>query len=80
MLKWYQSNKFDVTPIHPKEVEIENVTTQPDVAHFLDTAGTSPENIAISVVTPPKVSLAVVQKGIHDQGVSTFWLQVCFSL
>ena len=76
VLKWYQSNKLDVTPIHPKEPEIENVATQPDVAHFLEQAGTSAENVAISVVTPPKISLAVVQKGIQDQGVSTFWLQV----
>lgn len=76
VLKWYQAHNLDVTPIHPKEPEIESVATQPDVAHFLDNAGTSAENVAISVVTPPMISLAVVQKGLQDQGVSTFWLQV----
>ncbi|SPO21969.1 uncharacterized protein UTRI_01957_B [Ustilago trichophora] len=75
VLKWYQAHNLDVTPIHPKEPEIENVATKPDVAGFLDNAGTSAENVAISVVTPPKISLAVVQKGLQDQGVSTFWLQ-----
>lgn len=80
VLKWYQAHNLDVTPIHPKEPEIENVATQPDVAHFLDQAGTKPENVAISVVTPPKISLSVVQKGIQDQGVSTIWLQVRVSI
>ncbi|KAJ1028566.1 hypothetical protein NDA16_001732 [Ustilago loliicola] len=75
VFKWYQAHKLDATPIHPKEPEIEGIATQPDVARFLDAAGTSAENIAISVITPPKVSLAVVQKGIQEQGVSTFWLQ-----
>lgn len=76
VLKWYQTHSLDVTPIHPKEPEIESVATQPDVAHFLDAAATKPENVAISVVTPPKISLAVVQKGLQEQGVSSFWLQV----
>ncbi|EST07727.1 CoA-binding [Kalmanozyma brasiliensis GHG001] len=75
VLKWYQAQKLDATPIHPKEPEIENIATQPDVAHFLEKAGTSAENVAISVVTPPRISLAVVQKGLQEQGVSTFWLQ-----
>lgn len=79
VLKWYQAHNLDATPIHPKEPEIEGVSTQPDVARFLYAAGPSAENVAISVVTPPKVSLAVVQKGIQEQGVSTFWLQVCIA-
>jgi hypothetical protein len=65
-----------VTPIHPKEAEIEGLASQPDVARFLDAAGTSADKIAISVVTPPKISLTVVQTGLQDQGISTFWLQV----
>ena len=76
MLKWYQAHSLDVTPIHPKEPEIENIATQRDVTSFLEAAGTKPENVAISVVTPPKISLAVVQKGLQEQGVSSFWLQV----
>lgn len=75
VLKWYQTNHLDATPIHPKEAEIENIRTQRDVAHFLDTAGTTADKIAISVVTPPKISLAVVQKGLQEQGIATFWLQ-----
>ncbi|PWZ00491.1 NAD(P)-binding protein [Testicularia cyperi] len=75
VLKWYQSHSLDITPIHPKEPEIENLKTQPDVAQFLQSANTSPEHIAISVVTPPKISLSVVQTGLQSQGVSTFWLQ-----
>ncbi|CDS82208.1 uncharacterized protein SPSC_03028 [Sporisorium scitamineum] len=75
VLKWYQAHNFDVTPIHPKESEIESLSTQPDVAHFLDKAGTSSDNVAVSVITPPEISLAVVQKGLQEQGVSTFWLQ-----
>ncbi|GAC76743.1 hypothetical protein PANT_22c00185 [Moesziomyces antarcticus T-34] len=75
VLKWYQAHELDVTPIHPKEAEIEGLASQPDVARFLDAAGTSADKIAISVVTPPKISLAVVQTGLQDQGISTFWLQ-----
>lgn len=75
VLKWYQAHNLDATPIHPKEAEIEGLATKPDVAKFLEAAGTSPENVALSIVTPPKVSLAVVKSGLQDQGVSTFWLQ-----
>ncbi|KAJ9478164.1 CoA_binding domain-containing protein [Pseudozyma hubeiensis] len=75
VLKWYQTHSLDVTPIHPKEAEIESLATQADVASFLDKAGTSADKVAISVVTPPKISLAVVQKGLQDQGVAAFWLQ-----
>lgn len=75
VLKWYQAHQLDITPIHPKEREIENVSTQPNVAHFLENAGTSAANVAISVVTPPKISLAVVQRGLQEQGVATIWLQ-----
>ncbi|SNX83098.1 uncharacterized protein MEPE_01804 [Melanopsichium pennsylvanicum] len=75
VLKWYQAHNLDVTPIHSKESEIENVATKADVAQFLNNAGTTAENVAISVVTPPKISLSVLQMGLQDQGVSSFWLQ-----
>ncbi|GAC96184.1 hypothetical protein PHSY_003764 [Pseudozyma hubeiensis SY62] len=75
VLKWYQTHSFDITPIHPKEAEIESLATQPDVASFLDKVGAPADKVAISVVTPPKISLVVVQKGLQDQGVATFWLQ-----
>lgn len=78
VLKWYQAHNLDVTPIHPKEPEIESVKTQPDVGKFIASAGTSAENVAISVVTPPKISLAVVQTGLKDQAVCTIWLQVSY--
>lgn len=77
VLRWYQAHSFDVTPIHPKEAEIERIGAHPNVAAFLTAnPDVKAEDVAISVITPPTVSLKVVKEGITRQNVSTIWLQV----
>lgn len=77
MLKWYQAHNLDVTPIHPKEPSIEQLSTKSDVNAFLKAnQDIRAEDVAISVITPPKVSLSVVKDALERQNIATVWLQV----
>eukprot|EP00039_Didymoeca_costata_P015703 m.271211 g.271211 ORF g.271211 m.271211 type:complete len:136 (-) comp16268_c1_seq4:1060-1467(-) len=60
-----------VIPVHPKEPVVEGVATQP-IEKVL--AEENAEELGLSIVTPPAVSLDIVQKAI-DAGVRNIWLQ-----
>ncbi|ORX62671.1 NAD(P)-binding protein [Hesseltinella vesiculosa] len=69
VLRWYQDNGLKVVPVHPKEGEIEGLTTVTSIDQL-----TLPEETAVSVITPPKVTLGVLE-ACKKLGVSKIWLQ-----
>ncbi|KAI7899039.1 CoA-binding protein [Cokeromyces recurvatus] len=69
VLRWYQSNHLNVTPIHPKEHMIEGLTTKASI-HELP----YPSQTSLSIVTPPAVTLHILQEAYH-LGFRYFWLQ-----
>ncbi|KAG8687160.1 hypothetical protein FRC11_007685, partial [Ceratobasidium sp. 423] len=69
VLKWYLERQIAVTPVHPKESELEGVKTVQKLAEL-----ESPGKTSVSIVTPPGVTLAVLKEG-KELGVPAFWLQ-----
>ncbi|QRV94474.1 succinyl-CoA synthetase alpha subunit [Ceratobasidium sp. AG-Ba] len=69
ILKWYLDRKIPVTPVHPKESELEGVKTVTSLDKL-----ESPTTTSVSIVTPPKVTLSVLQAG-KALGIPAFWLQ-----
>ena len=69
VLKWYLARSIPVTPVHPKESELEGVATLKSLAELK-----SPTTTSVSIITPPKVSLAILKEG-KDLGIPAFWLQ-----
>lgn len=67
-LRCYQQHDLDVVPIHPREAEIEGLPTSPS----LDAVQPPPE--AITIVTPPRISLAVIEAAAR-LGIRHVWLQ-----
>ncbi|KAL4249040.1 NAD(P)-binding domain superfamily protein [Abortiporus biennis] len=69
ILKWYQAREKDITPIHPKEAELEGVATVKSVADL-----PFPSETSISVVTPPKITLGVLEQA-KAKSVPAVWIQ-----
>ncbi|KAJ6498782.1 NAD-P-binding protein [Mycena sanguinolenta] len=69
ILNWYKTRGMDVQPIHHKETNLEGIDTIPSVADL-----PSPTKTSISIITPPKVSLSLLQAAI-PLGVPAVWLQ-----
>lgn len=64
---WLQAGKFAV-PVHPKETSIEGQPAFPSLSALTDPV----ENI--SVITPPKITEAVVEEAAQC-GVRRIWMQ-----
>ncbi|KAJ3491266.1 hypothetical protein NLI96_g862 [Meripilus lineatus] len=69
VLKWYQARDKNVTPIHPKESELEGISAVRAVADL-----PSPSETSISIVTPAKVTLGVLEQA-KALSVPALWLQ-----
>lgn len=69
VLKWYAEHGKDVTPVHPKENEIQGIAAVRALADLPD-----PTHTSVSVVTGPKVTLGVLQQ-VKALGVPHVWLQ-----
>ncbi|KZS98548.1 NAD-P-binding protein [Sistotremastrum niveocremeum HHB9708] len=69
VLKWYQSRSKDVTPIHPKEDELEGISTLRTLGDLPD-----PSETSVSIITPPKVTLSLIQEAKRLR-VPALWLQ-----
>jgi len=69
VLRWYQARELDVTPINPKEDEVEGAKT----VHSIDELGT-PAETALSVITPPHVTLGVLETA-KKLNIPAIWLQ-----
>ncbi len=59
--------------VNPKDSEVEGVKASPSLSALLQGVA-SPPDLAVSIITPPKVSLGVVQDAINA-GVQSIWLQ-----
>ncbi|OSD07035.1 NAD-P-binding protein [Trametes coccinea BRFM310] len=74
VLKWYQARNIDVTPVHPKEEELEGLKTIRTIADL-----PAPTQTSVHIITPPKASHLHVTLGILEQakalGVPALWLQ-----
>ncbi|KAG8701704.1 hypothetical protein FRC08_003940 [Ceratobasidium sp. 394] len=69
VLKWYLAREIPVTPVHPKESELEGVNAVKSLKEL-----ESPKETSVSIITNPKVSLAILKEG-KELGVPAFWLQ-----
>ncbi|KAJ2723672.1 hypothetical protein GGI07_002467 [Coemansia sp. Benny D115] len=81
VLNWYINNGMKVTPINPKESQIEGIACQKSLtalAASLSSESCSDngalENIGVSVITPPSVSGKVLQEAAQ-LGVKNIWFQ-----
>ncbi|KAF8199987.1 NAD-P-binding protein [Mycena galopus ATCC 62051] len=69
ILNWYKTRNMDVQPIHHKETHLEGLETIPSVAELR-----SPTQTSISIITPPKVTLGLLQAAM-PLGVPAVWIQ-----
>ncbi|MBK8794796.1 MAG: CoA-binding protein [Holophaga sp.] len=68
VLRCYQQHGMEVFPINPRATEIEGLKAYPSLE-------TLPKQVTgISVITPPKITEAVVQEAIRA-GVKHIWMQ-----
>ncbi|KAK7692191.1 hypothetical protein QCA50_003815 [Cerrena zonata] len=69
VLQWYLARSKDVTPLHPKEAELEGVKTLKAVSDL-----PNPTETSISVITPPKITLGVLEQA-KASSVPAIWIQ-----
>ncbi|KAJ7093042.1 NAD-P-binding protein [Mycena crocata] len=69
ILNWYRARNMQVQPIHPKESHLEGIPTIPTVGELTD-----PTKTSISIITPPKVTLPILQAAL-PLGVPAVWIQ-----
>lgn len=69
VLKWYLENNKDVTPVHPKETEIQGVTAIRALSDLPD-----PTNTSVSVITGPKITFGLLEQA-KALGIPALWLQ-----
>ncbi|KAJ5895114.1 hypothetical protein N7495_006805 [Penicillium taxi] len=73
ILAWYHGQSLSVTPINPRAAQIslpsKVYTTVPSPAGL-----PSPTDTSLSVVTPPPVTLQILQEA-HRVGITAVWLQ-----
>ncbi|KAJ8502428.1 hypothetical protein ONZ45_g8247 [Pleurotus djamor] len=69
VLNWYKERTFQVTPVHPKEAELEGLQTKTSITDL-----PAPSETSVSVITPPKVTLAILQQA-KELSVPALWLQ-----
>ncbi|KAJ2961951.1 hypothetical protein NQZ79_g2833 [Umbelopsis isabellina] len=69
VLRWYQNNNLQVTPINPREPNVEGLTSITSVSELPD-----PKNTGLSIITPPSITLKTLQDA-HAAGIKYVWLQ-----
>ncbi|KDQ55693.1 hypothetical protein JAAARDRAFT_37108 [Jaapia argillacea MUCL 33604] len=69
VLRWYLARNKPVTPVHPKEDELEGIATVRTLADL-----PSPSETAISIITPPKITLGILEQA-KALSIPTLWLQ-----
>ncbi|KAH8916069.1 NAD-P-binding protein [Atractiella rhizophila] len=69
VLKWYKAHNLSVTPINPKESEIEGISAIQSIDSLQN-----PKSTSLSVITPPKVTMTVLPKAL-ELGIPYIWLQ-----
>ncbi|RUS18177.1 NAD-binding protein [Endogone sp. FLAS-F59071] len=69
VLKWYIEHNKSVTPINPKDAEISGIPAKKSISEL-----EHPTETAISVTTPPAVTLKVLKEA-HEIGIAYIWVQ-----
>ncbi|KAM5530531.1 hypothetical protein V8D89_015808 [Ganoderma adspersum] len=69
VLRWYQVREKDVTPVHPKEDELEGLKTVRSIAEL-----PSPSETSISVITPAKITLGILEQA-KALDIPALWIQ-----
>ncbi|KAN0128723.1 NAD-P-binding protein [Lactarius tabidus] len=69
VLRWYLARNLPVTPVHPKESELEGVSA---VLSLTDLP--TPAETSVSIITNPKVTLGLLQQAMELK-VPSLWLQ-----
>ncbi|KAI9593401.1 CoA-binding protein [Syncephalis fuscata] len=69
VLRWYQERNLPVVPINPNEQEIEGLACLANL-----TTLSEPTHTAVSVITPPRVTLTVLKQA-KELGIPYLWLQ-----
>ncbi|THH23207.1 hypothetical protein EUX98_g7967 [Antrodiella citrinella] len=69
VLKWYQGRDKNVTPVHPKEDELEGVATIRALSDLPNPAETS-----VSIITPAKITLGLLEQA-KALSIPALWLQ-----
>jgi len=76
VLRWYIDRHLNVTPVHPSQSSIEGYKATKILADVMDQAPNPFEALTgVSIITPPSISLKVLQDSISDKRISGFWLQ-----
>ncbi|KAF8590917.1 NAD(P)-binding protein [Ramaria rubella] len=69
VLKWYKEHGKAVTPIHPKEANLEGIDTVPKLSDL-----SSPSTTSVSIITPPVITLNLLKEA-KELNVPALWLQ-----
>ncbi|EIM82844.1 NAD-P-binding protein [Stereum hirsutum FP-91666 SS1] len=69
VLKWYQARSKPVTPVHPKETELEGISTVRTLSDLQ-----SPEETSVSIITNPKITLGLLEQA-KSLSIPALWLQ-----
>ncbi|KAH9022572.1 NAD(P)-binding protein [Lactarius pseudohatsudake] len=69
VLRWYLARNLSVIPVHPKESELEGVTT---VSSLTDLP--APAETSVSIITNAKVTLDLLQQALK-LNIPALWLQ-----
>ncbi|KZV73521.1 NAD-P-binding protein [Peniophora sp. CONT] len=71
VLQWYIERDLSVTPVHPKESELEGIAAVKDISEIPDLANTS-----VSLITNPAITLNIL-KSLKEKDISpnALWLQ-----
>lgn len=76
VLRWYIDRHLNVTPVHPSQSSIEGHMATKTLGDVMDQAPNPYEALTgVSIITPPSVSLKLLQDAISDKRISGFWLQ-----
>ncbi|BAE59924.1 CoA binding domain-containing protein [Aspergillus flavus] len=73
ILAWYHQHSLPVTPLNPRAPQIELPSRAYDTVAS-PSALPTPSQTSLSVVTPPKVTLKLLQEA-HSVGIPAVWLQ-----
>ncbi|KAG0166288.1 hypothetical protein DFQ28_007721 [Apophysomyces sp. BC1034] len=69
ILRWYQNQNLHAIPVNPKEAEIESIPAVASIDQL-----PNPSQTGLSVITPPKVTLHVLQQA-RALGIQHIWIQ-----
>jgi len=69
VLKWYINHGKTVTPIHPKETELQGIETLRSLKDL-----PSPHATSVSIITPAKITLGLLQE-VSALNIPAVWIQ-----